>query len=306
MNRISGRQKSGISQSRLPLHMMMLLPAAFIIVFNYFPMFGVVMAFQRYVPARGIFGSDWVGFGNFSYIFRLPGFRVILFNTFYIAVLKIITGTAAAILVALMLNEIYSPLIKRTIQTVIYLPHFLSWVILGGILVDVLSPSSGIINQLMSAAGIKPVFFLGDPKVFPYTLIATDIWKDVGFRSIVYISALTGINPELYEAAIVDGANRWKQTLHITLPGIMPIIILLATLSLGNVLNAGFDQVFNLYSIAVYSTGDIIDTYTYRMGLISLQFSRATTIGLFKSVISFTLIAVSYKIAIKYANYRIF
>lgn len=182
----------------------------------------------------------------------------------------------------------------------------LSWIILGGILIDILSPSQGIVNQVLGLFGIEPIYFLGDNKWFPFTIVATDVWKEFGFNTIVYLAALTSINPALYEAALIDGANRWKQTLYVTLPGMLPIIVLLATLSLGNVLNAGFDQIFNLYSPSVYETGDILDTLVYRTGLEQAQYSVATAIGLFKSVVSFVMVSVSYFLAYRLVNYRIF
>ncbi|WP_317259108.1 ABC transporter permease subunit [Paenibacillus sp. J5C2022] len=227
-------------------------------------------------------------------------------NTIIIAVMKIIIGAVVPIAVAILLNEIRIKLIRAGIQTLIYLPHFLSWVILSGILIDILS-TQGIVNGFLSSIfGIEPVFFLGDNNWFRYVLVVSDVWKEFGFSTIVYMAAIAGINPSLYESAMMDGANRWKQALYITLPGMLPIIILLATLSLGNVLNAGFDQVFNLYNPAVYETGDIIDTMIYRMGLVEMQYGLSTAVGLLKSVISFILISISYWMAYRFANYRIF
>ncbi|MFC4596807.1 ABC transporter permease [Cohnella hongkongensis] len=290
----------------LPLHLM-ILPGAFIVlIFSYFPMFGIVMAFQHYIPAKGMFVSQWVGLDNLKFVWDLPGSMVVLRNTVFIAMMKIVAGLLVPITVSLMLNEVRKEFVKRSIQTLIYLPHFLSWIILGGVLIDILSPSTGFVNQIIKAVGFQPVYFLGNNHVFPYVLVVTDVWKEFGFSTIVFLAALTSINPALYEAAIVDGASRWKQTLHITLPGMMPIIVLMATLSLGNVLNAGFDQVFNLYSPQVYESGDIIDTLVYRIGLIDAQYSVATAVGLLKSVVSLLLISVSYLLAYRYANYRIF
>lgn len=285
----------------------MILPGfALLIVYHYIPMFGITLAFQNFKPTHGLFGSKWVGFDNFKYMMALPNIYQVIWNTIYIAVMKVIAGLVFPILIALLLNEIRIRFIKRSIQTLIYLPHFLSWIILGGILIDILSPSTGIVNLSLQWLGFQPVFFLGDPKIFPYTLVGTDLWKDFGFSTIVYLAAISSINPNLYEAAVVDGANRWKQIWHITLPGMMPVIILLATLSLGQILNAGFDQVFNLYNSAVYESGDIIDTLVYRMGIQKAQYSLATAVGLFKSVVSFILISVSYLLAYRFANYRIF
>jgi len=195
---------------------------------------------------------------------------------------------------------------KRTVQTIIYFPHFLSGVILGGIFIYILSPSNGIVNEILGFFGADPIFFLGDEDWFPFTLVATDVWKNFGYGTIVYLAALTNIDPHLYEAAVVDGANRWKQTWHVTLPGMLPIIMLMTVLSLGNVLNAGFEQVYNLYSPMVYSTGDIIDTLVYRLGLIDAQYGVATAVGLFKSAISFVLIVLANFLANRYAGYRVF
>ncbi len=290
----------------LPLHVMIVPGLLLIIIFNYGPMIGLSIAFQKFVLTKGVLGSDWIGFDNFTYVFGLPGTLNVIRNTVYIAVMKLIVGAVVPIMIALLLNEIAKPLFKRSIQTVIYMPYFLSWVILSGILLDVLSPSHGIFNDFLGFLGIEPIFFLGDAKWFPYVLVGTNEWKEFGFSTIVYLAALTGINPALYEAAVIDGAGRWKQTLHITLPGMVPIIILLATINLGNILNTGFDQVFNLYNPSVYSTGDILDTYVYRLGLVDFQFGVATAVGLFKSVVSFVLISTSYILAYRFANYRIF
>ena len=285
----------------------MFLPGAILLlVYHYFPTFGFVIAFQDFIPAKGFFKSEWTGWENFKYILELPNFYQVLWNTLYISLMKVIAGQVFPIVVALLLNEMRIRAVKRMVQTLIYLPHFMSWVILGGILIDILSPSKGIINQLITAMGFEPVFFLGKPEIFPYVLVGSDLWKDFGFSTIVYLAALTSINPSLYEAAVVDGASRWKQTIHITLPGMMPVIVLMATLSMGQILNAGFEQVFNLYSPTVYETGDIIDTLVYRMGLVQAQYGLATAIGLFKSAVSLVLISMSYYLAYRFANYRIF
>ena len=290
----------------IPFHLMLLPGVILTLIFSYVPIAGIVIAFQKFQPAKGIFNSEWVGFDNFEYMLNLPNFTSVLWNTVFIAVLKIIAGLIVPIIVALLLNEVANAFFKRTVQTIIYFPHFLSWVILGGIVVDILSPSSGMINQFLGYFGIDPIFFLGNEDWFPYTLVISDTWKNFGYGTIVYLAALTGINQQLYEAAVVDGANRWQQTWHVTLPGMMPIITLMTVLSLGDVLNAGFEQVFNLYSPMVYSTGDIIDTFVYRIGLLEAQYGVATAVGLFKSVIALVLIVWSNKLANKYAGYRVF
>lgn len=290
----------------VPLHLMILPGVILTFIFSYVPMFGIIMAFQKFVPAKGIFGSKWVGLENFNYFFMMPNFTSVLFNTVFIAVMKIIANLIVPIIFALLLNEVGKEVFKRTVQTIIYFPHFLSWVLLGGIFIDILSPSTGIVNSFLGLFGIEPIYFLGNEHWFPYTLVITDTWKHFGYNTIVYLAALTAIDMTLYEAATVDGANRWRQTWHITLPGILPIVTLMTVLSLGNILNAGFEQVFNMYSPSVYSTGDIIDTLVYRLGLVDARYSLATAVGLFKSVIGFGLITLSNKLANKYAGYRVF
>ncbi|NOU94513.1 ABC transporter permease subunit [Paenibacillus sp. LMG 31456] len=291
---------------QLPLHLMIIPGLVLVLIFSYGPMLGIVIAFQKFTPTRGIWGSPWIGLDNFAYVMQLPSFFQVIWNTVYIAVMKITAGLAVPLTVAVLMNEIRKEFVKRTVQTLVYLPHFLSWVILSGILVDILSPSSGIVNQGLKWLGIEPVFFMADNSWFPFTLVLSNEWKEFGFSSIIYLAAITSINPSLYEAAVIDGANRWKQTWHVTLPGMAPIIVLMVTLSIGNVLNAGFEQVFNMYSPVVYESGDIIDTFVYRIGIVDAQYGVATAIGLFKSIVSFVLLSVSYLLAYRFANYRIF
>ena len=286
----------------------MLLPGVLmILVFNYTTMAGLIIAFQKFIPSKGLFGDQkWVGFDNFRYVFKLPGFSQALKNTIVIAFWKIVLGLLVPIVFALLLNEIRGRRFKKTVQTIVYLPYFLSWVVLGGIFIDMLSPSTGIVNQIIKAVGGKEIFFLGDNRYFKGTLIATDIWKNFGYGAIVYLAAILGIDSSLYEAAKIDGANRWQQTWHVTLPGMKMIIVLMLVLSLGNVLNAGFDQVFNLYNVSVYESGDILDTFVYRLGLLNAQYGPATAVGLFKSFVSTLFISVSYFLAYKFGDYRIF
>jgi putative aldouronate transport system permease protein len=285
----------------------MILPGLIIIiVFGYIPMAGLSIAFQNFSPIAGFKNMNWVGLDNFRYLFDLPGFGQVVWNTVFISVMKIVSGLVIPVLVALLLNEVRKTGFKRTIQTVIYMPHFFSWVILAGIIVDVLSPSTGIVNMLLKAIGVEPVQFLASNEWFPYILVITDQWKEFGFGTIIYLAALTNIDKSLYEASVMDGAGRWKQTWHITLPGIRPIVILMVTLSLGNVLNGGFDQVFNLYNPLVYESGDILDTMIYRIGLQDAQYSVSTALGLIKSAVSFIFIGLGYFLAYRLANYRIF
>ncbi|WP_240419388.1 ABC transporter permease [Paenibacillus periandrae] len=291
----------------LPLHLMILPGLVLIVLFSYVPMAGIIIAFQKFIPAKGLFGDQrWVGWDNFKYVMHLPSFNQVLWNTLFISSLKLILGLIVPIVFAILLNELKNEVIKRSVQTTIYLPYFLSWVVLGGILIDILSPSSGIVNELLGALGLKKIFFLGDNQWFPFTLVSSDIWKNFGYGTIIYLAAITGIDPGLYESATIDGANRWHKIWHITIPGMRMVIVLLSVLSLGQLLNAGFDQVFNLYSPQVYESGDILDTFVYRLGLLDAQYSVATAVGLFKSLVSLILISGSYFVAYRFAKYRIF
>jgi len=285
-------------------HAMLLPGIIFTFVFCYIPLYGVIIAFQKYNPGLG-FRSPWVGLSNFKFIFSQPNFVRTIWNTFYISVFKIIGGIIVSVVFALLLNEISSNKTKRIFQTFVYIPNFLSWVIVAGIMIDILA-RDGIVNQALGVLGIAPISFLSNSTIFPWTMIITDIWKGFGFGTVVYLAALTGIDPVLYESAMIDGAQRWKQIRYITLPLLMPTIILMLVLSLGNVFNAGFDQIYNLYSPIVYETGDIIDTYVYRLGIEQAQYSVGATVGLFKSVVSFVLIAGSNFLANRFAGYRIF
>ncbi len=288
-----------------PLYMMIFPAFVLALVFCYVPMGGLVMAFQNYKPWLGITGSEFVGWENFKQIFAFKESYQAIINTLIIAVSKIVLGLIVPIVMALLLNEVKQLGIKKCIQTLVYLPHFLSWVTVAGMLRDILG-LDGIVNLVLQKMGMQPIFFLGEAGMFRQIVVMSDLWKGFGFGMIVYLAAISNIDQSLYEAAAIDGANRWQQTLYITLPGIMPMIIVMATLSLGNVLNAGFDQIFNLYSPLTYSTGDIIDTYVYRQSLINGQYSFGTAVGLFKSGISLLLTVISYRLAYKYAGYRIF
>ncbi len=284
----------------------MLLPGyIWLILFSIVPMFGIVIAFKDYNPGLGIWRSEWIGLENFRYMFLLSDSKTIFCNTIFISVMKIIGNLVVPLIFALLLNEVRINVLKRSVQTIVYLPHFLSWVILAGIILDLFA-YTGPINQLLSVFGVEPILFFARSDLFPWLVIVSDVWKSFGFNAIVYLAALTSINPSLYESAAIDGATRMKNLWYITLPGISSTIVLLGVLSLGNVLNAGFDQIFNLYNPLVYSTGDIIDTWVYRVGLMNMQYSLATAVGLLKSFIGFIMITLSYYLASKFANYRIF
>ncbi len=288
---------------------MMLIPGVVLLfIFAYVPMGGLVIAFQKFRPAFGMFSprQKWIGLDNFEFVLSLPNTLNVLRNTLLMATGKIVLKTLLSILFALLINELRTVRYKRTVQTIIYFPHFLSWIILSTVFVDLLSPSTGLINKFLYAVTGKTVFFLGDPAWFPFTMIILEAWKGFGFGTIIYLSAITGIDPTLYEAASMDGAGRFKQTMNITLPGIMQTIILLAVLDIGNILNAGFDQVYNMYNSMVLDTGDIIDTLVYRLSFVSAQYGPATAVGLFKSAVSMLLISTTYFFAWKKFDYQIF
>ncbi|MGO4540477.1 ABC transporter permease [Paenibacillus sp. 2TAB19] len=289
-----------------PFHLLLLPALALVIVFQYIPLFGAVIAFQDYEPWLGIKNSPWVGLDHFRYLFTYPDGKQIIWNTLIISAFKLVVNLVIPIIFALLLNEVGKMYFKRAVQTFVYLPHFLSWVILGGIMIDILSTEGGIVNRLLNSFGIESIFFLGNGNWFRFTVVLSDVWKEFGFSAIIFLATLVGINPALYEAAEIDGATRWQQVRLISVPLMMPIVIVVATLSLGRILDAGFDQILNIYNPLVYSHGDIIDTFVYREGLNNGQFSFGTAVGLFKSAIGFVLIVISYRLAFKLANYRIF
>ncbi len=284
-------------------HVLLIPSVVLVFIFSYFPLYGLVIAFQRYNPGLG-FASPWIGLDNFRFLFSQPNFVRTIWNTISIAFLKIVAGIAVPVVFSLLLNEVQNVGAKRLFQTIVYMPHFLSWVILAGVLLEILG-REGIVNLALALFGVSPVSFLGNPSIFPWTMVISETWKGFGFGTVIYLAALTSIDPGLYESAVVDGATRWKQTLYITIPMLMSTIVLMTILSLGNVLNAGFDQIYNLYSPSVYATGDIIDTYVYRLGIEQAQYSIATAVGMFKSVVSGILITASYYLAYRIAGYRV-
>lgn len=286
-------------------YIMMIPGFLLLLLFNIIPMFGIVIAFKDFNPGLGILQSEWVGLENFQYMFSLKDTLSILYNTFFIATLKIIGNLIVPLIFALLLNEIRHIKFKGAVQTIVYLPHFLSWVILSGILLDIFA-YKGPVNSIRAAMDLGPIVFFAQAKLFPFLITGSDVWKEFGFNAVIYLAALTGIDESLYEASAIDGARRMKRLWHITMPGIRTTVVLLGVLALGNVLNAGFDQVFNLYNPSVYSTGDIIDTWVYRIGLLGMQYSLATAVGLLKSAVGFVLIIISYIMAYKFADYRIF
>ena len=271
------------------LYLMFIPIAAFYIVFCYVPMYGVTLAFKEYNIKLGILGSEWIGFDHFVELFRTVKFAEVFKNTLIISLLKILFCFPAPILVALLFNEMRTKRLKNVLQTFMYLPHFISWVVMAKLVQDILS-IDGVINDFIALCGVERVSFTLEPDAFYGILISSEILKEVGWGTIIYTAALAGVPAELYEAADVDGCSRLKKIIHITLPCIGMTIMINFILTLGNIMNAGFDPIFNLYNQAVYSTADIIDTYVYRIGLTSGEFEQATAVGLFKSVINFILL----------------
>ena len=291
--------------SQVMYHVMMAPGMLFILVFSYIPMFGIVMAFQDYVPAKGILGSEFVGLKNFTYMFSLPDVGRIFANTLLIAIGKILLGTVMAIAFAILLNEIRIRVFKKTVQTIVYLPHFLSWVVLAAVVVNMVN-LDGPVNQLLAALGLSKINFLGSNVWFRPLIIITDVWKEFGYNSIVYLAAITAIDPGIHEAAAIDGAAWWKRVWHITLPGMMPVILLMAAMNLTSILSAGFDQIYNLYSPMVYETGDVLDTYVYRMGLIGRKYSFSTAVGLLRSVVGMILMLTANWLSKRFTDRKIF
>ena len=273
--------------------------------FNLVPLSGIIIAFEDYVPGLGPWRSEFNGLENFEYLFSMADAKRVIVNTIVIACSKVVLNLVVPLLFALLLNEVKNLRYKKFIQTAVYLPHFLSWVILASVILNIFG-LDGIVNKIGGLFGAEPVIWFSESSYFRQLIVGTDVWKEFGFNAVIFLAALTGIDPNLYEAASIDGCSKFRSVFYITLPGIMPTIVLVGVLGLSNVLNAGFDQVFNLYNPMVYSTGDILDTWVYRIGLVNLQFSLATTAGLFKSVISFVMIVLSYTAAYKFADYKVF
>ncbi len=289
------------------LHAMMVPGMTLLLVFNYVPLYGLLIAFKDFLPSEGIMNSPWVGLANFEYVFQFPDFWQIVGNTVFIATAKMVLGFPVPIIVALLLNEVMGTRFKKLVQTVIYLPNFLSWVVLSGIIIDVFALNSGLVNRLLSLVGVTPnIFWLGDNGAFISLIIGTDIWKNFGLSTVIFLASITAVDTALYEAAAIDGANRWRQTISITLPAMMPIVILMGVLSLGNILNAGFEQIFNLYNPLVYESSDIIDTFVYRLAFEQGDFALSTAVGLIRSVVSTAFILLGWKLAMKYSDYKIF
>jgi len=303
MRRKNGKKKNKPYQASY--HAMMLPGMFFVILFCYVPMFGIIMAFQDFVPAKGIFGSEWVGLKHFRDLFSNSDIWEILRNTVVISLGKIILRTVLAISFAILLSEIKVLRLKKCVQTAVYMPHFLSWVVLASVFTNLFG-WDGLVNSLLSSWGMEKLDFIGSNNLIQPFLVLTDVWKEFGYASIMHLAAITAIDPGLHEAAAIDGATWWKRVWHITLPGMLPIIVLTFAMDLAGVLNAGFDQVYNLYSVSTYEKGDILDTYVYRVGMINLQYSFGTAVGLLKSIVGMILMLGVNEFSKKFAHRSVF
>lgn len=282
------------------LHLMMLPCILFFLIFKYIPMYGLIIAFKDYDAVGGFWGilsAPWVGLENFRRFFSSIYFGRLLRNTLLISIYRLIFSFPAPIIMAILINEIRNTKFKRAVQTITYMPHFLSWVIVSGLLIVLLSPTSGPVAELYRQLGMEPVTFLSDTRYFRSLLVMSEVWKSVGWGTIIYLAAITGIDQEIYEAATVDGASRIQKIFKITLPQMSDIISIMLILAVGKILDENFEQVFNMYSPAVYEVADVFETYVYRTGILNAQYSYSAAVGVFKSVVSLILVLVSNKIA---------
>ena len=300
------REQSLARAKRMYLNYIMLIPPVVgLIIFHYAPIYGVLIAFKDFNFRLGILRSPWNDFEHFKIIFMDPFFVRVLRNTIIISVYRIIFGFPAPIILALLLNEIRLTTYKKVLQTVSYLPHFVSWVVLSGILMEVLSPQRGPVAAIFNLVGLEPIHWLSHAPTFRGLLVVTGIWQGIGWGAIVYLAALSSIDPALYETAAIDGANRFQQAVHITVPSLIPIITILFILSLGGILNAGFEQIFNLYNALVYEVADVIDTYIYRSGIQGTRWGFSAAMGLFKNLVGLVLIVAANAFIKRFSEYGI-
>ena len=284
------------------LYLLFLPVLAWYILFRYVPMYGIIIAFKNYNIFTGIMDSPWVGVRFFQQFFESVFFWRLLRNTFLISMYGLFFGFPAPIILALLFNELQNGLFKRVTQTISYLPHFISTVIIVSMFVEFLSPSRGLINNIIASFGGERIYFLGEPRYFRAIFTIMNIWRGIGWGTIIYLAALTGINPELYEAAIIDGCNRFKQTIHVTLPGIANTIIIMLIFRIGDLLSVGSESIILMYNPAIYETSDVISTYVYRRGLVEAQYSFGAAVGLFDAIIGLALIAIANTLAKRYSE----
>jgi putative aldouronate transport system permease protein len=272
------------------LYLLILPGLVVVILFSYVPLYGIQLAFKNFMYNKGIWMSPWIGFGHFELLFRNPEFKQVLFNTVWISFCNLALGFPLTIILSLLLNELWSKRFKRTIQSVLYMPYFISWIVIAGIIFSLFSVTNGAINKLLVASGLQPIVILGKAGAFRPLLYLSNIWKGIGWGTIIYMAAIAGVDQELYDAAVIDGANRFRQCLHITIPSMQYAIVILLILSVGGLMNSNFDQIFNLLGPTTRGVGDVIDTYVYRMGIINTRYDFATAVGLFKQVINCALL----------------
>lgn len=288
------------------LYLLFLLPLAYYVIFEYVPIYGVSIAFQDYTPGKPFIGNPWIGFKNFELIFESAPFLEALRNTVLISFYKILFGFPFPILIALLLNEVRGSAFKRTVQTAIYFPHFVSWVIVGAIILNLFSIKDGLVNVILDKLGGKPVQILGNPQYFRALLVASSMWKEAGMQSIIYLAAIAGVDVQIYEAAVIDGASRRQQAWYVTLPCIASTVIILFILQIGSILSAGMEQTLVLLNPLVAKVGEIIDTYVYKVGLKQGDYSFSTAVGLFKSLVGYCLVMGSNKLSKKIRGESIF
>ena len=278
------------------LYIFLLIPMAYYIIFKYGPMYGIIIAFKDFKLGLGYSGSRWVGLAHFTRLFSSPDFFRILRNTILLNIYALVFGFPVPIIIAILLNEIRKVSFKKVAQSILYLPHFISWVVLAGIFIQMLSPSTGIVNIILKSIGITPIFFMADSFWWPVMFVISGIWQGAGWGSIIYLAAISSIDPELYEAARIDGAGKFSQIWNITLPCIKGTIAILLILRMGSMMDVGFEHIYNLQNPAVFDVADVISTYVYRIGIQGAQFSYTTAVGLFQSVVSFLLVVGTNKI----------
>ncbi|MDQ0871886.1 putative aldouronate transport system permease protein [Paenibacillus sp. V4I3] len=293
------RRRRRLKQN-IPLFIMLVPVFAYYILFKYWPMGGLVIAFKNYNFADGILHSPWVGLKNFKVLFSSASTIQIIWNTFWLSFLNLLVGFPVPIFLAILLNEVRKTWFKKWVQTIVYLPHFFSWVIVGGLVLSLFATDYGSINKVLKLFNIEPITFLYESKSWVAVFVGSGVWKEMGFSTIIYLAALTNIDPALYESAGMDGASKWRQIWHITIPGIRHTIILLLILAMGQLMEVGFDQIYNLQNSAVADVSEVISTYIYKIGLGNAQFSVTTAMGLFESVIGCALVLVANRIARKF------
>ncbi|WP_214626376.1 ABC transporter permease [Paenibacillus agaridevorans] len=296
----TGRRRLKLIRGNMDMYMLLIPGLIFLFLFKYAPMYGIIIAFQDFNIFGGISGSEWVGLAQFERLLQSDEFLQVLTNTLLISLYKITILFPIPIVIALMLNEVRRMFFKRTIQTIIYLPHFLSWVIISGLFINILSPSGGIVNEIIRSFGGEPISFFTSNSLFRSLVVFTAGWKEMGWNAIVFIAALAGIEQEQYEAAAIDGAGRIRQMWSISLPGMLPTIVLMFILRIGSLLEAGTEQILTMYNPLVYETGDVIGTFVYRMGLGQQDYSFSTAVGLFNSAVGFLLIIIGNMLSRKF------